>query len=114
PVGVWWHQDRWHVRFGKPIEWSSRTELRDVQLGLSIASLLPSEIASSWQEDLCRWRSAHSGIFEHADLTEMEIECDTSPGQSALCTCESAKSMNRLMEASADFEERAASSPAIA
>jgi len=114
PVGVWWHKDRWHVRFGKPIEWSSRTELRDIQLGLSIASLLPGEIASSWKEDLCRWRSAHSTMFDQVDLPEIETECDASPGQSALCNCDSAKSMNCLMEASADFDESAASSPAIA
>ena len=59
PVGVWWRDDEWHVRFGKSIEWTRRSELRDLQLGLSIASLLPVEIASDWQEDLTRWRAAH-------------------------------------------------------
>ncbi len=59
PVGVWWHGGRWQVRFGKSIKWTRRSELRDLQLGLSIASLLPAEIASDWQEDLTRWRAAH-------------------------------------------------------
>ena len=59
PVGVWWRDEKWHVRFGKSIEWTRRSELRDLQLGLSIASLLPVEIASYWQEDLTRWRAAH-------------------------------------------------------
>lgn len=59
PVGVWWYEDRWHVRFGKPLHWSSRSELHDLQLGLSIAMLLPEDIACDWQEDLQRWKLAH-------------------------------------------------------
>jgi len=62
PVGVWWHKNIWHVRFGPAMEWSTRSELRDVQLGLSIAALLPKDIAAAWQEDLQRWKSAHNGL----------------------------------------------------
>jgi hypothetical protein len=60
PVGVWWRDDKWHVHYGKSIDWARRSDLRDLQLGLSIATLLPAEIAAAWQEDLNRWRSAHS------------------------------------------------------
>jgi hypothetical protein len=64
PVGVWWRDDKWHVRFGKSVEWTGRAELRDVQLGLSMAALLPADIAESWQDDLDQWRTAHSLITE--------------------------------------------------
>ncbi len=59
PVGVWWC-DGWHIRFGPPLRWSHRSELRDVQLGLAIATLLPPELAPDWQAALTQWRAAHN------------------------------------------------------
>ncbi len=60
PVGVWWEQETgWHVCFGRPIAWSERVELRDLQLGLAMAALLPADLAPEWQIDLERWREAH-------------------------------------------------------
>lgn len=60
PVGVWWkHEDGWTVRFGAPIVWTHRLDLRDVQLGLEMAALLPEALAFDWQLDLARWRAAH-------------------------------------------------------
>lgn len=70
PVAVYWqhdpHGERWHVHFGKPLTWSHRSELRDAQLGLAIAALLPPDLASDWQHDLTRWRNAHKPILETA------------------------------------------------
>jgi hypothetical protein len=61
PVAVWWHNRRWHVRFGKPVAWSSRRELRDVQVGLEIARLLPKPlIQRSWAELLERQRAVRA------------------------------------------------------
>ena len=60
PVGVWWYENRWCIRFGKQLEWSRRSDLRDIQLGLSIAVLLPADLACTWQHDLKRWRQAHA------------------------------------------------------
>jgi hypothetical protein len=64
PVAVWWERDeqgaRWHVHIGKPLVWTHRPELRDLQLGLALASLLPPALAPVWQEDLKRWREAHA------------------------------------------------------
>lgn len=60
PVAVWWRDgEGWTVRFGTPLEWTPRADLRDVQLGLAMAALLPSALAESWQSDLARWRAAH-------------------------------------------------------
>ncbi|MBK8139153.1 MAG: 1-acyl-sn-glycerol-3-phosphate acyltransferase [Chloroflexi bacterium] len=60
PVGVWWEQDGgWSVCFGAPIPWTHRLDLRDVQLGLEMAALLPEALAFDWQLDLARWRAAH-------------------------------------------------------
>ncbi|MDX1990861.1 MAG: hypothetical protein SF029_00630 [bacterium] len=60
PVAVWWQRDGgWQVRFGAAIEWATRTELRDMQLGLAIAALLPPELAPDWQSTLKRWRALH-------------------------------------------------------
>jgi len=60
PVAVWWHQETgWHVVFGEVIVWSHRSELRDVQLGLALATLLPPELTSAWQDELHRWREVH-------------------------------------------------------
>jgi 1-acyl-sn-glycerol-3-phosphate acyltransferase len=60
PVAVWWMDGSgWTVRFGPPLEWTPRADLRDVQLGLAMAALLPSDLAASWQSDLARWRAAH-------------------------------------------------------
>jgi hypothetical protein len=60
PVGVWWGDAGWRVAFGAPVDWSSRTDLRDLQLGLAIAALLPPALAPSWQALLGRWRDAHA------------------------------------------------------
>lgn len=60
PVGVWWRQgEGWSIRFGAPLVWTHRRDLRDLQLGLAIAALLPEALASGWQADLYRWRAAH-------------------------------------------------------
>ncbi|HEX2913074.1 MAG TPA: 1-acyl-sn-glycerol-3-phosphate acyltransferase [Chloroflexia bacterium] len=59
PVGIWWHENTWHVRIGPAIEWSSRNELHDFQLGLAIANLLPPELATRWQKALNEWRATH-------------------------------------------------------
>lgn len=60
PVAVWWMDgEGWTVRFGPPLEWTARPDLRDVQLGLAMAALLPPALASAWQSDLARWRAAH-------------------------------------------------------
>jgi len=60
PVGVWWMQDiGWTVTFGAPLKWTHRADLRDVQLGLEMAALLPEALALHWQADLARWRAAH-------------------------------------------------------
>lgn len=60
PVGVWWADDHWNVRFGAPITWSTRADLRDLQLGLAIADLLPPMLAPEWTGALTRWRAAHA------------------------------------------------------
>jgi len=60
PVGVWAVTGGWQVRFGPALRWAPRTELRDAQLALSIALLLPPEMAPDWQEDLRRWRETWS------------------------------------------------------
>ncbi len=57
PVGVWWHKAVWQVRIGRPVNWSPRNELHDVQLGLGIAHLLPPELAPRWQKGLSQWPS---------------------------------------------------------
>lgn len=60
PVAVWWQDGAgWTVRFGAPLEWTRCRDLRDVQLGLAMAALLPPDLAASWQSDLARWRTAH-------------------------------------------------------
>ena len=59
PVGVWWCEGSWHLRFGPPLRWSHRPELRDVQLGLAIATLLPPALAPDWQAALAQWQAAH-------------------------------------------------------
>lgn len=59
PVGVWWHNEAWHVHFGKPLLWSNRPELYDLQLGLNIALLLPSDLTLQWQARLAQWRALH-------------------------------------------------------
>jgi hypothetical protein len=59
PVGVWWYKEKWHINFGRPIKWSQRSDLHDLQLGLAIAQLLPIDLAIYWQEDLQRWHLAH-------------------------------------------------------
>lgn len=62
PVAVWWSGVAWRVSFGAPVLWSARRELRDVQLGLAIAALLPQELAPDWIETLDRWRAAHAEV----------------------------------------------------
>lgn len=60
PVGVWWEQESgWHIVLSKPIRWTHRADLRDLQLGLALASLLPPDLAPDWQRDLERWHAAH-------------------------------------------------------
>jgi 1-acyl-sn-glycerol-3-phosphate acyltransferase len=59
PVGAWRQGCAWHVHFGAPVSWSRREELRDKQLGLAIAALLPSELAPAWTPYLEAWREAH-------------------------------------------------------
>ncbi len=59
PVGVWWADGVPHVRLGAPMRWSHRAELRDAQLGLAIAALLPSELVPAWAPAMARWRAAH-------------------------------------------------------
>jgi hypothetical protein len=60
PVGVYWKSgEGWTVRFGPPMDWTHRADLRDVQLGLAMAALLPAALAPGWQADLARWRAAH-------------------------------------------------------
>ena len=55
PVGVWWHAGRWHVLIGKPVHWSDKRELHDVQLGYRIAQLLPEPLIDShWRALLAR------------------------------------------------------------
>ncbi len=60
PVGVFRSDEGWTVTFGPPVRWSPRSDLRDVQLGLAIASLLPRELAPRWGPLLDRWRAAHA------------------------------------------------------
>ncbi|MEI7554830.1 1-acyl-sn-glycerol-3-phosphate acyltransferase [Candidatus Chlorohelix sp.] len=59
PVGVWWHNGGWHVRIGKPLIWSARSELFEVQLGLNIAALLPQELTGQWSNKLKLWQEVH-------------------------------------------------------
>jgi len=57
---------RWRVVFGAPLDWGPDRRLRDVQLGLAIAELLPVEVAPRWQGMLERWRAAHAPVA-HGD-----------------------------------------------
>jgi hypothetical protein len=59
PVAVWRCERGWHVCFGKPLRWSDRHDLHDLQLGLAIAAHLPPALAPTWQPLLARWRDAH-------------------------------------------------------
>lgn len=63
PCAVWWHQGKWHVKFGAPILWAENQELSDLQVGLSIARLLPADLAPNWRDALARWNRAH-GVSE--------------------------------------------------
>jgi 1-acyl-sn-glycerol-3-phosphate acyltransferase len=60
PVGVWWYAGTWQLRFGPPLHWSHRQELLDFQLGLTMAALLPPELAPDWQTALTDWQTAHN------------------------------------------------------
>lgn len=60
PCAVWFHNGRWHVSFGEAIAWSENAELSDLQVGLSIARMLPEELAPTWVPVLERWRKAHA------------------------------------------------------
>ncbi len=57
PCAVWFDAGRWNVRFGPPLDWSPRRHVRDAQLGLALASLLPESLQGRWSEDLARVRS---------------------------------------------------------
>jgi hypothetical protein len=59
PVAVWWAGGVWRVRFGRPIRWSHRADLHDLQIGLAIADLLPDDLADRWRPTLRRWRALH-------------------------------------------------------
>lgn len=59
PCAVWCHQGQWHVVFGESILWAENPELSDLQVGLSIARLLPADLTPSWQGVLERWQQAH-------------------------------------------------------
>lgn len=58
PVAVWWYGGAWWVQFGPAVPWSPRSELRDVQLGLAIARLLPPALRGAWQAHLDNWTAA--------------------------------------------------------
>ncbi len=61
PVAVWYEHGAWRVHFGKPISWDADRALHDLQLGLHIARLLPTELLSTqWQEFLRRSDAARS------------------------------------------------------
>lgn len=60
PVGVCWDGERWRVSFGAPMQWAKRRDLRDVQLGMAMAELLPDELAAAWGELVGRHRGVHS------------------------------------------------------
>ncbi len=61
PVGVWWCEESrgYRVAIGAQMTWAERADLRDLQLGLALAALLPADLAPGWQELLGRWREAH-------------------------------------------------------
>lgn len=66
PVGVWWEAEHgWSVQFGPPLRWADRDGLRDLQLGLAMAALLPEPLAQDWHADLTRWRNAHQDTETH-------------------------------------------------
>lgn len=56
PCAVWWDGARWQVRFGAPVHWARRSALRDPQLGLAIAAMLPEPLQGGWRLDLQRLR----------------------------------------------------------
>lgn len=60
PVAVARVEGGWEVAFGPPMVWSRRAELRDLQLGLAIADMLPPRLAPTWQEELRRWHETHA------------------------------------------------------
>lgn len=62
PCAVWYHQGQWHVEFGEPIEWAPNSELSDLQVGLSIARLLPGDLAPKWRDLLARWDRVHGAV----------------------------------------------------
>ena len=57
PCAVWFDGARWCVNLGAALVWSPRPSVRDVQLGLALAALLPDELQGGWRDDLARWRS---------------------------------------------------------
>jgi hypothetical protein len=60
PVAAWPDgKGGFQVTFGPPLRWADRVELRDLQLGLAIATLLPPSLAPDWQVALERWRAVH-------------------------------------------------------
>lgn len=56
PVGIWCKDGLPQMQIGAPINWTHRSELRDAQLGLAIADLLPPDLAPRWQSALRRWK----------------------------------------------------------
>lgn len=62
PVGIWYHQTQWYIRLGHAINWSTEIELRDIQLNLCIASLLPTVLVEVWHDDLRQWKLSHENL----------------------------------------------------
>jgi hypothetical protein len=58
PVGVWPAADGWHIHLSAPVQWAARPDLRDTQLGLHMAALLPPALAPGWADLLARWRAS--------------------------------------------------------
>jgi 1-acyl-sn-glycerol-3-phosphate acyltransferase len=66
PVGVWWDGDAWRVRIGPPIAWSARDDLRDAQLQLSLAAVLPPALTQRWAPALAAWRAHRAAAVRAA------------------------------------------------
>lgn len=67
PVGVWWSDEQWNVVFGAPLVWAKRRDLRDAQLGLALADLLPATLAPAWADLLSRFREVHAPPTEASE-----------------------------------------------
>lgn len=54
PCAVFWQDGIWTVRFAPPLKWTEDQSLSDVQLGMSIARLLPAPLTPLWNRALGR------------------------------------------------------------